>query len=102
MYSMTTKLPEQLSLSTRLQTPYDQGCGTVTILYGSVPVLTFGKTMVPVRTFEKLWFRFRFLLLRSYGSGSDSSSISRPYGTKQIRQKKFCTNFCLLLCKLFY
>ncbi len=29
--------------------------------------------MVPVRTFEKLWFRF--LLLKSYGSGS--SSISR-------------------------
>jgi hypothetical protein len=25
---------------------------------------------VPVPTFEKLWFRFRFQLLKSYGSGS--------------------------------
>ncbi len=45
---------------------------------------------VPVPTFEKLWFRFRFLLLKklwfrfrfllskSYGSSSGSSSISRP------------------------
>ena len=32
----------------------------------------------PVPTFEKLWFRFRFLLLKSYGSGSGTSSISRP------------------------
>ncbi len=26
----------------------------------------------PVLTFEKLWFRFRFQLLKSYGSGSGS------------------------------
>jgi hypothetical protein len=31
---------------------------------------------VPVPTFEKLWFRFRLVLLKSYGSGL--SSISRP------------------------
>jgi hypothetical protein len=37
--------------------------------------------MVPVLvpTFEKLWFRF--LLLKSYGSGSGSSSISKKKGT---------------------
>ncbi len=27
---------------------------------------------VPVLTFEKLWFRFRFQLLKSFGSGSGS------------------------------
>ncbi len=27
---------------------------------------------VPVPTFEKLWFRFWFQLLKSYGSGSGS------------------------------
>ncbi len=37
----------------------------------------FRKVMVPVPTFEKLWFQF--LLLKSYGSGSGSSSISRPW-----------------------
>jgi hypothetical protein len=39
-----------------------------------VPVPTFEKFMVPVPapTFEKLRFRFRFLLWKSYGSGSGS------------------------------
>ncbi len=32
---------------------------------------------VPIPTFEKLWFRFRFLLWKSYGSDSGSSSLSR-------------------------
>ncbi len=57
-------------------THFIQRCGTVTIFYGSGS--DFWKVMVPVLTFEKLWFRFRFrfLLLKSYGSGS--SSISKP------------------------
>jgi hypothetical protein len=48
----------------------------------------FFTVLVPVPTFEKLWFRFwfrlmkklwfRFLLLKSYGSGSGSSSIFIP------------------------
>ncbi len=63
-----------------------QCCGTVTIFYGSGSGSYFWKVMVPVPTFEKLWFRFRFLLLKSYGPGSGSSSISRP--KKEIFQKK--------------
>jgi hypothetical protein len=49
---------------------YFQCCGTVTIYYGSGSgsVSDFWKVMVPVPvpvpTFEKLWFRFRFLLLK--------------------------------------
>ncbi|MFN9956803.1 MAG: hypothetical protein ACK55I_27190, partial [bacterium] len=39
---------------------YEQRCETVTIF------------TVPVPTFEKFWFRFRFQLLKSYGSGSGS------------------------------
>ncbi len=43
------------------------------VLPGSVvePKLFF---TVPVPTFEKLWFRFRFQLLKSYGYCSGSSS----------------------------
>jgi hypothetical protein len=36
-----------------------QCCGTVTICYGSGS--DFWKVMVPVPTFEKLWFRFLLL-----------------------------------------
>jgi hypothetical protein len=43
-----------------------QRCGTVTIFYGS-------GSYFPVPTFEKLWFRFRFQLLKSYGFGSGSN-----------------------------
>jgi hypothetical protein len=35
--------------------------------------------MVPVTTFEKLWFRFR--LLKSYGSGSDFGKVLVPVPT---------------------
>jgi hypothetical protein len=43
---------------------------------------------VPVPTFEKLCFRLRFLLLKSYGSGSGSKNVG-----------KF---FSFLLSELFY
>ncbi len=60
-----------------------QRCGTVTIFYCFGSRSDFWKVTVsvPGPTFEKLWyrFRFRFLLLKSYGPGSCSSSISRPY-----------------------
>jgi hypothetical protein len=68
-----------------------QRCGTV--LYFTVPV--------PVPTFEKLWFRF--LLLKSYGSGSGSSSISGTYKANFF--KKIMGNFVVVLLstgKLFY
>jgi hypothetical protein len=51
----------------RREVPEISGCGTVTIFYGSGS--DFRKVMVPVPTFEKLWFRFQ--LLKSYGSGSN-------------------------------
>ncbi len=57
-----------------------QRCGTVTIFYGSASGSgsDLWKVMVPVPTFEKLWFRFRFqfLLMKIYGSGSGSCSGS--------------------------
>ncbi len=45
---------------------WQQCCGTVTIFYGSGSGSDFWKVTVPVpvRTFEKLWFRFPFLLLK--------------------------------------
>ncbi len=63
-----------------------------------------------------LWFRFRFWLLKSYGSGSGSGSYFRksyysdsgsgpaPYldHKKQIFQNKFWNFFDFLLSKLFY
>jgi hypothetical protein len=52
--------------------------------------------MVPVPIIEKLWFRF--LLLKSYGSGS--SSISRP--KKGNFSKKFRIFFAFLHKKRFY
>jgi hypothetical protein len=55
--------------------------------------------MVPVPIFEKLSFRFQFLLLKSYGSSSGSSSISRP--SKANFSKKMLENilpFCLVIC----
>jgi|688.fasta_scaffold77379_1 hypothetical protein len=39
-----------------------QCCGTIFYVSGSGSVPTFEKDMIPVPTFEKLWFRFRFLL----------------------------------------
>ena len=48
------------------QSGLNQCCGTVTIYYGSGSGSgsDFWKVMVPVLTFEKLWFRFRYLLLK--------------------------------------
>ncbi len=50
------------------------------LLVSVVEPYLFITVPVPVLTFEKLWFRFRFRfqLLKSYSSGSVSSSISRP------------------------
>ncbi len=64
--------------------------------------------MVPVPTFEKLWFRLQ--LLRRYGSGSGSFSwkvtvpVPAPYldHKKQIFGKNLWKIFAFLLCKLFY
>ncbi len=82
-----------------------QCCGTVTIFYGSGSGSDFWKVMVPVPvpTFEKLWFRFRFRLLKSYGSGSGSYFRKVPVPVpatylahkKQIFQKKIWNFFCL-------
>jgi hypothetical protein len=47
--------------------------------------------MVPVPTFEKLWFRFRFLRLKSYSSHFGSSFISKP---TKANYKKNWENFC--------
>ncbi len=80
-----------------------QSCGTVTIFYGSGS--DFWKLWFRFRFWllKKLWFRFRFrfrfLLLKSYGSGSGSSSISTVYHKKQIFLKKFVS---FLHFKLFY
>ncbi len=48
--------------SHQIRSAWKQCCGTVIIYYGSGS--DFWKVMVPVPTFEKLWFRFRFLLLK--------------------------------------
>ncbi len=76
------------------RSPWNACCGTVTNFYGSGS--DFWKVMVPVPvpTFEKLWFRFRFLLVKSYGSGS--SSISRPQ--KAYFSTKFLEFFLLFYC----
>ncbi len=49
-------------------------------IFFTVPVPTFEKLWFRFRfrLLKKLWFRFRFLLLKSYGSGSGSRSISLP------------------------
>ncbi len=58
--------------------PYWQCCGTVTIYNGSGSGSDLWKVLVPVPTFEKFWFRFRFQLLKSYGSGSYFEKVTVP------------------------
>ncbi len=71
--------------SSKRVTEKSQLCGTVAIFYGSGS--DFWTVMVPVPTFKKLWFRF--LLLKTYSSGSGSSSISRPLKA-DFSKKMYC------------
>jgi hypothetical protein len=53
-----------------------------------------GNVPVPFPTLKKLWFRFRFLLLNSYGSGS----VPAPYQTiksKFFKISYFWNLFCI-------
>jgi hypothetical protein len=56
---------------------------------------------VPVLTFEKLWLRFRYLLLKKLRF---RFRVPAPYldHKKQIKKKKFGIFFYFLLSKLFY
>ncbi len=60
--------------------------------YGSGSGSDFWKVMVtiPVPTCEKLWFRFLFLLLKSYGSGSGSTTLRDPdyFPSSRIQQQQ--------------
>jgi hypothetical protein len=63
LYSYSWKIQLMMLIpGNRVTVPLMQCCGTVTIFYGSGSGSDFWKVMVPVPTFEKLWFRFRFQL----------------------------------------
>ncbi len=72
-----------------------QRCGTV--LFFMVPVPTFEKLSFRFRfrLLKKLWFRFRFLLLKSYSSGSGSGSSSISNHKNKMFQKNIWKFFCL-------